>query len=218
MIELGECLALMHDASARVASVRAKVVIEYLGQRPPLAVPTGAAHQGLTRKDPCAPEPSRETVDLWMTAQGDAREERRGGPAGPITAIKSGARWRVVRGSDSFSSADFPDGVSGAGEEFGWLLDPSELIGALRLAVMGEGDVAGRRTVRLRGVPRAVADPDRFVHLLRLGGAEDYVLDVDAEYGVLLRVEARAEGRAFLVREVTDVAFDEGISPQLLRC
>jgi hypothetical protein len=218
VIELSECLARMHDASARVTSVRATVVIEYRGERPPIAVPKGAAHQGLNPRDPGDTKPARETVELWMTAGGDVREERRGGVAGPLTAIRSGPRWSVVRGADSFSSADFPDAVSGAGEEFGWLLDPSELIGALRFAVMGDGDVAGRRTVRLRGVPRAVSDPDRFVHLLRLGGADDYVLDMDAEHGVLLRVEARAGGRAFLVREVIYVAFDEGIAAHLLSC
>ncbi len=39
-------------------------------------------------------------------------------------------------------------------------------------------------------------------------GAHDYELLVDAERGVLLRSEARLEGRAFRTIEVTSIRFD----------
>src|SRR5262249_2349226 len=40
-------------------------------------------------------------------------------------------------------------------------------------------------------------------------------LEVDAERGVILRVEARREGAPFSLLEVTDVAFDETFDPDL---
>lgn len=80
-------------------------------------------------------------------------------------------------------------------------------MGALVLTPLGRGEVAGRPTLRARGIPRASDDEEGMI--LRIGGADEYVLDVDAERGVLLRVEARAGGAAFLILEVTEIAFGE---------
>jgi hypothetical protein len=209
----------MHDASRRVKSVQATIRIEERkGRRPAVAVPVGATSRGMTPVVENELASQRETVRIWMTAAGDVREERRGGAVSPLTSVRSASRWMVTRGSETISSRDVPDGVSGAGEEFGWLLDPSGLLGALRFEPLGEGNVADRRTVRLRGVPRAVADPERFVWLLRLGGADDYVVDVDAALGVILRVEARVAGRPVLLREVPAISFNETFDAALLQC
>jgi hypothetical protein len=40
-------------------------------------------------------------------------------------------------------------------------------------------------------------------------GADDYLLSVDAEVGVILRVASRLRGEKFEVFEVLDIAFDE---------
>ena len=44
---------------------------------------------------------------------------------------------------------------------------------------------------------------------LRHLGADELVLDVDAERGALLRIESRHDGQPLLISEVTEIAFDE---------
>jgi len=45
-------------------------------------------------------------------------------------------------------------------------------------------------------------------------GADEYELEVDAERGVLLRVEARLNGLPFSILEAVRITFDEPISPE----
>lgn len=86
-------------------------------------------------------------------------------------------------------------------------LDGAPLLAALELELLAETEIAGRRAVRLRGIPRAGAEKRAFFELDH--GAEEYELLVDAERGVLLRREARIGGEPFSVNEVLEIAFDE---------
>jgi len=53
----------------------------------------------------------------------------------------------------------------------------------------------------------------RGLHGLVIGEADEIVLAIDRERGVLLRAESRFRGSAHRVLEVTDVAFDEEFPP-----
>ena len=97
------------------------------------------------------------------------------------------------------------EGASTVAEAFRPLHDPAPIIGLLDFAAFARSSCAGRATVRVHATPRG-DEP-----LARLGvlGADELRLDVDAERGTLLRVEARAEGRPFVISEVLEIAFDE---------
>jgi hypothetical protein len=103
-----------------------------------------------------------------------------------------------------------PEVRSGIGEEFAWLLDPAGLIGSLDFGEFSPGRRAGRNTLRMRAVPRVPAAGDH-TPLFRLGvtGAEELWLEVDAERGTLLRIEARFQHQPFAICEVLEIAFDE---------
>lgn len=91
-----------------------------------------------------------------------------------------------------------------------WILDSARVIGALEFAEIGVGEQAGRPTVRARAVPRPpLRGPDVALFMLGANDADDVLLDVDAERGVLLRVELRIRGEPYLVKEVREIAFGE---------
>ena len=46
-------------------------------------------------------------------------------------------------------------------------------------------------------------------------GADRYLLAVDDERGVIMRVEAQLDGEAFTVTKVTGISFDEGFPDEL---
>ena len=48
-------------------------------------------------------------------------------------------------------------------------------------------------------------------------GADDYLLSVDAEVGVILRLASRLRGEEFDVFEVLDIAFDEAFAEGTFR-
>ena len=73
--------------------------------------------------------------------------------------------------------------------------------------------------MRARATPRPI-DPedDRSSELHPLGlGADEYELEVDADRGMLLRVEARFEGQAFSIVEATEVHFDPAFDTETFR-
>ena len=66
-------------------------------------------------------------------------------------------------------------------------------MGALKLEVIGETQLAGREAIRLRGARRSAQQLAELDFELRLAG-DECELDVDAERGVLLRMLACHEG------------------------
>jgi hypothetical protein len=69
---------------------------------------------------------------------------------------------------------------------------------------------AGRPVLRVRAVPRTPSAGNDGP-LMRLGavGADEVLLDVDAERGALLRIESRFEREPIALSEVVEIAFDE---------
>ena len=134
-----------------------------------------------------------------------------------------GARYRAETEQQGHASVTVSDGeqvwhwnpsmgavVHDAGNSTsGWdvILDPRELLAAGDLEPAGHREVIGRDALVVEGrVP--AGEPFRPFDSLRLG-TTDFELLVDAERGVVLRTEARLDGRPFHVRELLEVAFDE---------
>jgi hypothetical protein len=105
--------------------------------------------------------------------------------------------------------------AEGMTESWEPLLDPGRLLGALHLRRAGESRAAGRAAIRVSATPRSRHDDA--LHTLGFFGADEVELLVDAEVGVVLRVEARGEGAPFAVWDVREIAFDEPIPDDLLR-
>lgn len=91
----------------------------------------------------------------------------------------------------------------------------SGVLGELDLRVEGEMQWAGRRALRLVGVPPAEEwkrqdDPDPLQW-----GADEYELLVDAERGVVLRCANKLKGIEFDVLEMEEVYFDEYFAEEM---
>jgi hypothetical protein len=104
-------------------------------------------------------------------------------------------------------------GEFSAERELSALLDPYELrqdevrysIRGTETRTFGRGSaVVVRRTLEAEAISWDHAPLEPFWE-----GADDYVLSVDAEVGVVLRVASRLRGEQFDVSKVVDLAFDE---------
>jgi hypothetical protein len=204
--ELGELLVLMHGARGRVTTVRATVRTWNDIAR---------THEAMSRRGtvvmygPPDEETERENLlRVWLEPPELAREERDGGA---YTVRRGRLWWSYDPYNGARSNEDRPDvGSDGTGGEVWWLVDPAPIIGLLDYDGFARGQHAGRATISVRAVPRAVGDGDSWA-LVRLAGegADELLLQVDAEYGALLRIEARLGGQPYAIYEVLEVAFGE---------
>jgi len=148
---------------------------------------------------------------VWLAPPDRAREER----DGDAYSVRRGKLWwsyDPVNGARS--NEDHPEiGSGGTGEEVWWLLDPGPIIGLLDYDGFARGHRAGRETIEVRAVPRAVGDGDSWP-LVRLAGegADEMHLAIDAALGALLRIEMRLGGEPYAIYEALDVAFDEAFA------
>ncbi|HSP74125.1 MAG TPA: hypothetical protein VLN26_17265 [Gaiellaceae bacterium] len=122
-------------------------------------------------------------------------------------------RWISVRDGDRWLDWSPSTGLReerGASRSGGgWdVLDPAALLGGFRFERTGEGEVAGRRALLLRGRRRGSAFHGE-IH----PGIDEIALAVDAERGVLLRFAQLVDGEPCSLREVEEIAFDEEPPP-----
>lgn len=97
------------------------------------------------------------------------------------------------------------------------MMNPTPLLGALKFAVVGRSQIAGRATITADASPRPYG-PAGFASLYELGwGADQYILEVDALRGVLLQVRALRDGEDFQRTTTTDITFDAPIPEELFR-
>ena len=64
--------------------------------------------------------------------------------------------------------------------------------------------------------PEPVTSPITGLHELGVG-ADDYMLSIDAERGILLRTEARVREEPFTVIEMTEAEFDVDLPPETFK-
>jgi hypothetical protein len=137
-----------------------------------------------------------------------------GTPAVEVTVVNGPSYWSSDPVHGVHSNAGDPQRFRHhPARSVALLLDPAELLALLRLEAQGPTEVAGRACHQLVGVVHPlVIEPISSlpIHV----GADDVVVDVDIERGVVLRLESRVAGEAFDVIELGRVAFDEPIDEE----
>jgi hypothetical protein len=226
MSELGELLELLHGAQEPFETLSVTYRVWAHTERAMAASMADAnasgasVASGLVGPDSEGPYPVEieQTIRIWR-APNRARVER--GEGKRSYGVRVGELWWEWRdGEGASSNEDDVDGQlqSNVGMEMQPLLDPTLILGALHLRVTRRGERAGRKTITVQaGVRRGYGDLHRRrVGLGRLGiGADRYVIDVDAQRGVLLWVEALRDGEAFQRIEAVEIAFDEPLDDEL---
>ncbi|MET0684954.1 MAG: hypothetical protein ABW060_06535 [Solirubrobacteraceae bacterium] len=216
MPDLAELLALMHDARGRGSTLRATVAEWRHHERMAEVFGRGGKVIRYAFRDSAepAPETSESVSRFWFAPPDRVREEHDDHRDG--VAVARGERWwRYDSVGGAISHEVEPDMDGGVGEQLAWILEPARLLGALEFGEVAAGEQAGRPTLRARAVPRPPlrgGGPDTALFMLGASDADDVVLDVDAERGVLLRVECRIGGEPYLVREVREIAYDEELA------
>ena len=212
MSELGDVLELMHGARGRWRTARF-VVRDWT--------------------DMAISQEAHERVMQRQSGGGSVRQTMIGfgGPVPPLPdemVITSrvwveGGRYRAETEQQGQASVTVTDGeqvwywnqgmgavVHDAGNSTsGWeaILDPREFLVGGDLEPAGHREVIGRHALVVEGRVSA-GEPFRPFDAIRLGATE-FELLIDAERGIVLRTEARLDGRPFHVRELLEVAFDE---------
>jgi outer membrane lipoprotein-sorting protein len=188
--ELGDLLELLHGARNRFRTVR----LVLRSSNP------GAKASELFR---ISLEQGRKVREDWEGVYGD---QRRTG-----IAVRDGSRWWSWSPDTGVVSTDtHPDAVSNAGKRADHLLDPALMLAVADFEVLGHSRAAGRDALRVRAMPRDVPD---WVEGTLVRVADKHELTIDAERGVVLRIESRAGGELRLLEEVTEIAFDDEFSP-----
>jgi hypothetical protein len=201
----------MHGARGRVSTVRATVRTWNHVAR---------TRESMSRRGtvvtygPEVEDVEREcVVAVWLAPPDRAREER----DGDAYSVRRGRLWwSYDPRNGARSNEDHPEMTSGIGEEVWWLVDPAPIIGLLDYDGFARGHRAGRETIEVRAVPRAVGAGDSWP-LVRLAGegADEMLLSIDAEHGALLRIEMRLGDQPYAIYEVLDVAFGEPFADEL---
>jgi outer membrane lipoprotein-sorting protein len=221
--ELGDLLELIYGAGERWRTVRltlrewqhpgrTREAIERLNKRQS----SGGSSQIIISGAGSEPEPEEleHVVRIWL--DGDrAREEREGPYAFPALGVRDGTRWwQYSKEYGGSSNESEPDVQSGIGQQALGLLEPTHVLGALRLGTPVEVEAAGRPALLVRAQPGG-RDREGAFSLHRLGlGADAYELVFDRERGVLLRTTSLLDDLPMTSTEVVEIAFDEEFPPE----
>jgi outer membrane lipoprotein-sorting protein len=227
MGDLACVLELLHDAQPRWKTLRAvgrewrhNLLLAEVSERHFAAVqagqPPGTAFQiigyGPDGRS-SLPDESEDPWRLWLEHDGRRRVEYSQGAA-VITVVFDGPTWWswspdvAARTNGGLHNHQHGSGPSET------LIDSSALLSALRLQFVGSDTLRGRDIFRVRGLPRARSAHEPNHILYGLGAdADDYMISVDAERGVVLRSEARLREEPFAVIEMTEMEFDVDLPP-----
>jgi hypothetical protein len=155
------------------------------------------------------------TSRLWLDPERERARSERSDRYGTSFSVHVGDGWWSYHPQTGAMSNEGDRSVrSGGADEASALLDPAVLLGGLDFDQIGERLHAGRRSHVVRATRRPHGDPDEFDRHLS-DGADDFELIVDAEIGVLLRMETRIDGELFAVLELSEVEFDRPFPDEL---
>ncbi len=146
---------------------------------------------------------------LWLSADGRFRQERVGEWDG-MTLVHDGEKAWIYTGRSGAIEHESQT-IAPSGAE---LFDPAVLIPALELELLGDVTVAGRTTHAVGARPRARHGPPGD---LVPAGCDEVRLAVDAERGVVLRIESLFDGERVRLVEVAEIAFDDPIDEERFR-
>lgn len=226
MDNLGEVLELIHGAGESFRTVRASVRVWRDDERQMLAFERhheeergrgGGAATVVMFADSAASAgegdvegETSEQIRLWLDKPSRLREEVEG--RFPRTMVTDGrTTWSYSPEMGALEHEHERDAGSG---EAGLLFDPARLLPGLDLQPVERIQFADRDAIRISAKPRRELSEAIF----RLGpGADEYELVVDAERGILLRTAAYLEGEPFSTTDVTEIAFDEALDPEIFQ-
>lgn len=229
MSELGDLLELMHGARRRWSTVR--LVLRRwndtdLGR---LAMERGAEKartQGAgvsilrvgarseSKKNDPYPETYESVSRMWLDPPQHRFRVERSDPHGNSVFVQVGEHWWSYHPNMGATSNEGDTSIrAGGSEEVSPLLDPALVVGILEFDITGEREHHGRSSIVVRATSREVEERARFGHYMP--DADEFELLVDAEVGVLLRIESFIDGQPFMILELTDVQFEEPFAEDL---
>lgn len=214
---------LLLGASERYRTARATIVRRRRGDLATEAenryVDYGFGHGILSNLDPPFDVPRyrryadlEEVSRLWHKRPDRWRQETEAGDgSGTVYRVADGkGPWWYYEAPDRAHYSPTNDGGFSPDVELSCLLDPYEIrygLGDCDVRIVGGAERLGRDTVEVeaRAVSWDYAPVGPF-----WDGADDYLISVDAEIGVILRFASRLRGEECDAFEVTGLAFDEG--------
>jgi len=153
----------------------------------------------------------------WIDRQADRARVETDGPHDGRLMIRAGRLWwSYTPQSGSISNESQPEVGGGNGGDFDWVLEPSALLPDFDFRPTGRIEIARRPAVTAVATPR-LENPRRRPGLHLGHGADDVLLAVDAERGVVLRAESRISGEPFSLFEIEEVAFDQDLPDERFR-
>jgi outer membrane lipoprotein-sorting protein len=221
--ELGALLALLHRADDPFTTIHATYRVWRHDDRASAAFRADVEEkkgrgasigpiQLTSRERPSAEH--EELLRIWRSGDRVRVEHEGGQQDGGYGVCDGTAWWMWDEHNGALSNQDDRKVGNGMGEEVSVLLNPTPLLGLLRFGSLGRSTLAGRATITAEAVPRLVDSSRslRSFELHRLGsGADRYVVQVDAELGVLLSVVAFRDGEPFRETSTVKIAFDQPI-------
>ena len=224
MSELGDLLEALHQASRRFDRLRIVWRTWHDDERAHAAFiaeveeTRGRPPTPYAPLDPDTPPPPERNgrIRVWFERPGRWREEREGDERRAGLAIRDGRRWWTYDAvGGAMSNEGEEETGANIGDDLALYLDPAPAIGLYDFELLGDGERAGRPVVRARAVPRARDETQDMSFGLSFGaGADEVLLEVDAERGVLLRTEARRDAEPFGLFEAEEAVFDAPHAPK----
>jgi len=220
MSDLGDLLELMHTARARPWTVRA-VIHEWANL--PRWMESGVRYQEMVSQqggrvarlgdEPEMMQDTREGIyRVWRAYPGNFWRIESTRPTRQYVKILNERRWYLSDAGGSLTSNVRKDGlttsmgVSTHGDRFiEVMLDPAFLTSNLIIEAGDDRTWAGRLAKAGTGKWRPEIDLDN----LDWPYADETRILVDAQYGVLLRLEMLLGGEPFIRWQVNEIAFDE---------
>lgn len=231
MVALGEFLAGLHGPGAQEQPGNRYSTLEcefrhwrHTGRAHHAADEYAAAHDAhrapAQQLHGSRPVELEERLALWIAPPGRVREEIHEDDVLQRSGVRVGSQWWTYDARSGAIASDRDDARplnSGIGDRLGIMLDPWLLASSLRFEALDGGHRAGRATLRARAVPHASAAQaphNLWLHYIGVG-ADTYELELDAERGVILRVEARRDDRPFEILEAITINFDRSLPAEL---
>src|SRR4051812_46928112 len=206
MSDLGDLLESLHQAAHGHERVRIVWRTWHHNARANAALIGAVEGAG---PDAESPPPERHgRIRVWLEHPGRWREEREGDERGYALAIRDGARWWTYDDVQGALTGEIEPG-GGFDDDLALHLDPAALLDRFDFEPLGAGERAHRRVLKARATPRP-PHPTADIAFVLGAGADELLLEVDADHGVLLRTDARRDGAPFEIFEAEEVEFDAG--------
>lgn len=213
--EVDHALRLLSDSASRWRSLRAAGREWRHEARLHQAFRRGTPPGAVTIESvgPPVPDEREERWSVWIEQPGRRRAEFAVGTETVVVVFHGHTWWSWAPMLGARTNGGRRNSGHGVGPSQG-LIETALLPPAFRFEWIGEERCLERAALLVRAVPAPLDGPTpSLAHHVLGTGADEHLLTIDAERGMLLRAEARSAGEPFRVIEMTEVAFDEELPP-----